>query len=539
MCSHASSLMPSWRGLHNMAKPTKLGAVIYTRVSSKDQVDNYSLDTQERACREFAARAGYDVIKVFTERGESAKTADRTELQAMLKYVAENARVLGTVIVYAVNRLARNSTDHGNLRVQLGHYGVCLQSTTENLDDTPAGRFAETVLAGIAQMDNEIRAERAKTGMMAAVAAGKFVWPAPIGYVNGTKSGPSLLPDSPSTDTLVRKAWTLVEAGMPLYKARNQLVREGLRMRSGQAPSPHTFRTMLKSETYIGYINAFGKRIRGDFEPLVDAGVFWRVQELLAKSNHTLARPYRKANPDFPLRGTVLCTRCGQPLTAAWSRGHGGTYGYYRCDKCSRVAFQKAKVETEFIGHLNRLSLKPTLIGLLSKAIDANLGEYAKSNRLALQQLESRLELQCNRKKQIIEKSLTNTLPDQVVRDLLDDVDRSVQALEEERHCLQSQSIDIGIVKAGLTLLDKMGSLWGRSDVTIRKRLQRFVFPEGTSFDGKKFGTSVLPACLQLGSGVGSSKGRLVRPTGFEPVIYGSGGHRLIQLGHGRTRRQV
>ena len=82
-----------------MAKPTKLGAVIYTRVSSKYQVDNYSLDTQERACREFAARAGYDVIKVFTERGESAKTADRTELQAMLKYVAENARVLGTVIV--------------------------------------------------------------------------------------------------------------------------------------------------------------------------------------------------------------------------------------------------------------------------------------------------------------------------------------------------------------------------------------------------------------------------------------------------------
>ena len=180
-----------------MAKLLKSGAVIYTRVSSKDQVDNYSLDTQERACRDFAAHAGYDVVRVFTERGESAKTADRTELQAMLKYVAENARLLGAVIVYAVNRLARNSTDHGNLRVQLGKYGVCLQSTTENLDDTPAGRFAETVLAGIAQMDNEIRAERAKSGMMAAVAVGRFVWRAPIGYVNGSKNGPSLVPVLP------------------------------------------------------------------------------------------------------------------------------------------------------------------------------------------------------------------------------------------------------------------------------------------------------------------------------------------------------
>ena len=76
----------------------------------------------------------------------------------------------------------------------------------------------------------------------------------------------------------------------------------------------------------------------------------------------------------------------------------------------------------------------------------------------------------------------------------------------------------MSIVKAGLTLLDGMGSLWESSDVATRKRLQRFVFPEGTSFDGKGFGTSVLPACLQLGSGVGSSKGRLVPGVGIEPT---------------------
>ena len=130
--------------------------------------------------------------------------------------------------------------------------------------------------------------------------------------------------------------------------------------------------------------------------------------------------------------------------------------------------------------------------------------------------------------------------PDDLVRKLLDEVDRSVQALEEEhRHHLEGQSVDLDIVNAGLALLDQIGSLWGKSDVAIRKRLQRFVFPDRTSFDGSRFGATVLPACLQLKEGVLSQKGCLVRPTGLEPVIYGSGGHRLIQLGHGRARRQV
>ena len=514
-----------------MTMQTKSGAVIYTRVSSRDQVEGYSLDTQERACREFAARAGYDVVKVFTERGESAKTADRTQLQAMLKYVKENERLLAAVIVNKVDRLARNSTDHGNLRVQLGEHHVRLQSTTENLDDTPAGRFAETVLSGIAQLDNEVRAERAKGGMVAAVAAGKFVWPAPIGYVSGPKGGPSLVPDSPLISGLVRKAWILVESGMPPYEARVQLAREGLRLRSGKTPSPHSFRAMLKSETYIGYINAFGERVRGDFEPLVAADLFRRVQELLAKQSRTVARPYKKANPDFPLRGTVLCPHCGQPLTAAWSRGHGGRYGYYRCNQCSRVAFRKEILEPKFVGHLDKLSLKPSLVSMLSKAIEANLGSGAKSKQQTVRKLEAQLEGQHKRKRQIAEKSLSGDLPKEIVRELLEEVDRFVQALEEEKlHYSTRQRTDLDIVNAGLTLLDRMGSLWNKSNVAIRKRLQRFVFPEGTSFDGEKFGTSVLPACLQLKGTVGSSKVSLV-PQPSEPPTPPCWS-RLFGLGH-------
>ena len=57
------------------------GAVIYIRVSTKEQTENLSLPTQLRACEEYCRREGLEVLARFKEEGESAKTADRTELQ--------------------------------------------------------------------------------------------------------------------------------------------------------------------------------------------------------------------------------------------------------------------------------------------------------------------------------------------------------------------------------------------------------------------------------------------------------------------------
>jgi len=56
--------------------PTMVGAVIGVRVSTKEQTENLSLPTQLRACEEYCRRQGYDVLELFHEEGESAKTTD-------------------------------------------------------------------------------------------------------------------------------------------------------------------------------------------------------------------------------------------------------------------------------------------------------------------------------------------------------------------------------------------------------------------------------------------------------------------------------
>ncbi len=77
-------------------------AVVYCGVSTLDQVSNLSLPTQEKACREYCAREGYDVARVFVDRGASAKTTDRPEFQALLTYSRQHKSALHAVVVYGL-----------------------------------------------------------------------------------------------------------------------------------------------------------------------------------------------------------------------------------------------------------------------------------------------------------------------------------------------------------------------------------------------------------------------------------------------------
>ena len=74
-------------------------AVIYTRVSTVEQTENYSLAVQEAACREYCQRRNMDVAEVFRERGVSAKSANRPALHEMLDYCGTHAKAIDVVLV--------------------------------------------------------------------------------------------------------------------------------------------------------------------------------------------------------------------------------------------------------------------------------------------------------------------------------------------------------------------------------------------------------------------------------------------------------
>lgn len=131
-------------------------AIIYIRVSSKEQLEGTSLESQEKECRKYAKKHGLKIAEnaLFIEKGESAKYADRPVLQDMLKYVKDNKNSVDTLLIWKIDRLARNLGDYYGIKVALARYEVKIISTTEPIEDDPVGRFLEAILAAAAQFDN-------------------------------------------------------------------------------------------------------------------------------------------------------------------------------------------------------------------------------------------------------------------------------------------------------------------------------------------------------------------------------------------------
>jgi site-specific DNA recombinase len=135
-----------------------VNGVIYCRVSSKEQIEGTSLESQEIACKEYARTQNIRVLKTFIERGESAKAADRTQLIELIDFCRTSKDKVHTLLVWKLDRFARNVSDHFNIKATLLKYGVRVVSVTEPIDTNPEGKLMETILAGFAQFDNDIRA---------------------------------------------------------------------------------------------------------------------------------------------------------------------------------------------------------------------------------------------------------------------------------------------------------------------------------------------------------------------------------------------
>src|ERR1700733_1176046 len=163
-------------------------AVIYLRVSSKEQaerggeVEGYSIPAQREACRRKAASLKAAVIEEFADRGESAKTADRPELQRLLEFVTEQP--VKYVIVHKVDRLARNRADDVAINLALKQAGVTLVSVSENIDETPSGLLMHGIMSSIAEFYSRNRAMEILKGSVQKAKNGGTPGRVPLGYRN-------------------------------------------------------------------------------------------------------------------------------------------------------------------------------------------------------------------------------------------------------------------------------------------------------------------------------------------------------------------
>ena len=454
---------------------------------------NLSLPTQQRICREYCDKNGWDVVSVFIEEGESAKSTDRPAFQNALSFCHERKNNVTYLVVHSVSRFARNHEDHVIVAATLRKSGVKLRSATEPIDDSYIGKFMETVLAGFAQLDNEMKAERSAAGMRSALEIGRWTFHAPLGYLNDRDAAdnPIIIVDQ-QRGPLVQKAFQQFATGLYTQRqVREAAMQAGLRTLKGDKLSIQMFAYLLKNPFYTGWLTMrkWGFRKQGDFEPLVDQETFDKVQAILAGRRPTVV-PDKRNRADLPLRGTLICATCGGLLTGSYSTGRSRKkFGYYRCwRKCATISVRSDKVEAQFLDELHNIGMKQELRQLFSAIVldvwrdkRANMEEIRAAREHRLKELELR------RQRLLDVFIYKNAISQDVFQDQSSKLESDIAALRAEVNDGQTDELDMeAVLEFAQQMMADAVRFWQSAPLDQKQRLQKVLSPGGikVSHDG-------------------------------------------------------
>jgi site-specific DNA recombinase len=256
----------------------------YLRVSSRRQVDKgfdedgLSLPAQREACTRYATEHGIAIVGEYIERGESARTADRPEFQAMLARIQRD-RDVQVVVVHKVDRFARNLEDHVTVRALLRRLGVELVSVVEPLDDSPQGRLTEGIHALMAEFYSANLAAEIRKGMTQKAKQGGWPHQAPLGYRNvrkpvGGRLVACIEPDPDLAHHIIAAFELYATGDWTLERLTAELAARGLRNRGRRdyPPKPLSLggvAKLLANKAYVGLIYWNGVLVQGQHQPLV------------------------------------------------------------------------------------------------------------------------------------------------------------------------------------------------------------------------------------------------------------------------------
>ena len=355
-------------------KALKKNAVIYARFSSHSQ-NEQSIDGQLRVCYEYAQREGLQVVGEYIDRALTGRSDDRPDFQRMIDDAKKKA--FQYIIVYKLDRFARNRYDSAIYKHKLKQCGVKLLSAMENIGDNPESIILEAVLEASAEYYSVDLSQKIKRGRKESAMKGKFVGGGvPIGYKN---EGGFLVIDEERAPHIV-EAFKLYADGVPKKDIIAMMNARGLRNRNGKPYGYNALQCALKSEKYIGVLEQSGIRIEGGVPALVDRVTWDKVQARLALNARTGAR--NKADVDYLLTGKIFCGHCGSSMQGVSGTGKtGNKWYYYQCsgrrkhNGCKKQHEKKDFLEWYVVEQTVQYVLTPPRIAEIAKAVVA---EYEK-----------------------------------------------------------------------------------------------------------------------------------------------------------------
>jgi site-specific DNA recombinase len=489
-------------------------AYAYVRVSTKEQAQGLSLESQEIAIRKYAKENNIDILGVYSDPGYSAKDARRPDLQRMIGDIHKNKGKINHVIVYDLSRISRNMESYcSEIGIFIARDGTTLRSTKERIDETPLGRLLLNISLSIYQFDNDTKAQTVRDNMRLHAEQGWWMSQPPLGLrlkhvliegtitVEGKRKYHNTLEidDTDNTAEIIQFLLNRFSEGdigeANLLRIAHKM---GLKSKKGQLISFMTLDGILRQPAYAGY-NASKRMLGGKmvklagFDGVISLDVFKKNQKILTGNIRELTPSDDEL---YPLKHTLICDICGKPIRASAPTDGGGKKSprYHCCEK-GHGSISIKEMHRLYVDFLDTLMptdetiklFKATLRRTAAKKLNDTNAELAEC-RNELSDIDTKLNEAVDA---LLEGKISQEEKDRYTGSQLarrSETERRIMELEK------IQQVNESTIDYVCSFITKPAKLWMDASLESRQAFQTTMFPNGLHFNigERKFGTEDL-----------------------------------------------
>lgn len=415
-----------------MNKSTKIKAVIYARVSSKEQEETgYSLEAQEKLLRDYANHKDLELTKVYRVTESASGKQIRKTFIDMLDYVAKNK--INIILCEKIDRLTRNLKDAATANDWLqDSESKEIHFVKENFVVNKNTRAHENLVwdmkVAIARFYTNNLSEEVRKGQKEKIAGGWLPTTPPLGYKTVGEKGHKIHVIDETIAPYIKEMFALYATGNYSTVALGvKMYEHGFRSRAGFQVVKSKIHKLLCEPFYYGKFMWKGNLYQGKHEPLIAKDLFDQVQAKMTRG--TL--PYHNKGLT-ELRGKIFCGSCTKTITWEIQKGH----SYGGCKQCkSQIGKQKKYMRQEDLErHLltQIASVAPQnekVIDVLRQALKESHSEEIELHDTQTRHINNQLE----RIKQRMRTMYNDKLDERITEDFYDE---KVQQFGEEKEAL-------------------------------------------------------------------------------------------------------
>lgn len=294
----------------------------------------------------------------YIDRAISGKTDNRPSFQRLIKDSEKGN--FDAVIMYTLDRFARNRYDSAIYKAKLKRNGVKIFYAKQPMPDTPEGIILESVLEGYAEYYSENLARSIKRGLKENALHGIAMGSPTLGYKTGENRQFEI---DPVGAKAVQSIFEMYAEGKSKTQIVNWLNEHGYKTSRGNPFNKNSLSRILRNDKYIGVYRFDDVVLEDAVPPIIDRSLFDKVQA--AFHHNYSARAKNKATEDYLLTTKVFCGHCGEPLVGeSGTSKTGKIHRYYKCVGRKRKHNCDKKVEKKEL--LEQIVVKYTVEQVLT-----------------------------------------------------------------------------------------------------------------------------------------------------------------------------